>query len=32
MEMSKGGFLGKPRQEKPWCALKESSNRKKAFI
>lgn len=32
MEMSKGGFQGKPRQEEPWCALKESPNIKEAFI
>lgn len=31
MEMSKGGFQGKPRQEKP-CALKESPNRKEVLI
>ena len=30
--MSKGWFQGKPRQEGPWCALKESPNRKEAFI
>lgn len=30
--MSKGGFQGKPRQEEPWCALKESPNRKEALI
>ena len=32
MEVSKGGFQGKPRQEEPWCALKESPNRKEALI
>lgn len=32
MEMSKGGSQGKPRQDRPWCALRESPNIKEAFI
>lgn len=31
MEMSKGGLQEKPRQEGPWCALKEPPNIKGAF-